>query len=60
MKNPIDLVREDLLKYKPKSYELMRLIPDKALEKAIGNKYNELKSHLKKYVWRKRAIKSWV
>lgn len=50
MKNPIDLVREDLLKYKPKSYELMRLIPDKALEKAIGNKYNELKSHLKKYV----------
>lgn len=57
MKNPIDLVREDLLKYKPKSYELMRLIPDKALEKAIGNKYNELKSHLKNMSEGKEPLK---
>lgn len=34
MKNPIDLVREDLLKYRPKSYEFMCSIPDKALKKS--------------------------
>ncbi|MBQ8820492.1 hypothetical protein [Campylobacter sp.] len=57
MKNPIDLVREDLLKYRPKSYEFMCSIPDKALEKAIGNKYNELKSHLKNMSEGKEPLK---